>query len=299
MDERYTKFETSLRGLIKVSIKVMGNNDNSRDSRDSNLTKYSKLLDRTDISDHFNIFNELYTKYRYQILRAHLNDHWLRQRKRSIVVSIKDVRLNLSEIYEEACQMASEAEERVSNLPEKARDSTTEIIYPCVFLLHLSRMFRECIILDKKPNIDLDRIHGNIDQLESYIKTPTLRTVPTTNSSSSPAPPQLPAGINNIMGALTKALGDLEKGQPGSNPMDSIGRVINGIVGNPEVRQGLNTIFSGIPNTQNPTEIVTHLAQKTGNSELVETVKQTFGSLPAPSSSSTEMGKDALIEYNP
>lgn len=116
-----------------------------------NLQRYRTVYNMTDVSTHIPYFQKMFRNYRDDLLNVLREDKWLQDE--NVVIQFgeeledEDLRkrsakrkIEISTIYKNALQLRKTVEESLKGLPDSAHDSSQELIYPEIFLLHLLRI---------------------------------------------------------------------------------------------------------------------------------------------------------------
>lgn len=257
------------------------------------LIKYKKTYEKSEPEDHKDYVMTLYDKHRTAILRGHQHDNWLKNN--TVIIQFGDgsqkifreIKIMLSSIYNTACTLRDETNERLDGLPDSAYQDCPELNYPDILLLHLYRIFRE-IVIDPKDRKRLAEIVQEIESLLGIESDSPIESLP-----------------NSISGALNAASGFLS--QFGINlPKDKIpseqdfGQVLNSIIQSPQTQQVFGTIFKDMENCEDPQQAIgklfSSLQQSPVTKELLsninQTANQTVNSDPVPAAEPIEAKVD-------
>lgn len=259
----YELFDKSIRGLCKLMAKVFTEREKNRVSLSGQpnpvLTSLNVYKDKYESSgeagreEHVQLFRELYSKHRSNILRGYLSDSWLLKNDNPVSVSLtsrRNARLALSLTYDLCCKARDEAEKRLEGMPESCREDCIEVLYPEVFLLHLYRIFKDAVSTStfETREKDTEVLTQNIQKLEQMLDNPSQAQAPATTSST-PAPatsgsvPNPPANLSveGLMGMLSQLTG----GNGQLNP-DSLGKAIGSVFQHPDIQDAVGTFIPAL-----------------------------------------------------
>ena len=290
------KFEQSLERLFKILQKVLEVKENyvlnltGTNATLTFLNKYIKAYEydsakygKEGIKSHINYFEKIYQANREAVLNGYKSDGWLRNGQIVIQfgeetngIGISNVKILLSTIYNEACDIRVRAEEKLVGLSDDEYQKCQEIIYPEIILLHLYRIF--VYILEQKPNSpDLTKLKTCLRDLEIELKI----TTPTTSVSSSTPSNSTENNLGGLGGLLNMATQFMQKigmnvegiQMPSENDINS---VIGNIFNNPQVVQTVGDLARDA--TTNPEQIIPKLLNGFGidnNNQLLKTIGNT------------------------
>jgi hypothetical protein len=260
------------------------------------LNKYMKVFERTDAEEHRPYINTVYNKFRKEILKNE-SDKWIKNNQVYIQYGdnlsntadfekVKAIRVYISIFYFDAIKIKDEVETELEGLPANTHSSRNELLYPEFFTLHLYRIFRQCC--DNKQ--ERETLAKHVKSIESDL-----------GISHDEQPDQTPSGtlgggdgFGNILGALTKTLGNMKlpdmampsQGQQGSQSAgsgvpdnintDDIGKMVNQVLSNPKVGQTINTIVSDFQNCNSMEQMLAKLMSKMNDPSLTEAISSTF-----------------------
>jgi hypothetical protein len=150
-------FDSEIKKFFDMSVKILETHQkNQIVSNDNhtlrNLQRYRIVYNMTEPQNHIPYFQKVFRTYRDDLLNVLKDDKWLLDE--NIVIQFGEEledpelrkrsekrKIELSSIYKTACQLKKTTEESLKGLPDSVRESSQELIYPEIFLLHLYRIF--------------------------------------------------------------------------------------------------------------------------------------------------------------
>lgn len=326
------KFSKSVSGLLKFMLKVMRENEKNKVSLSNTpnpaivaITRYRDLFEESSDSgsggkklfvDHF---GEVYQKNRRDVCRGYLNDHWLRKNDSNAAITVDRRRVSLALVYDICCRIRDATEEQISvggNF-----EGNPALVYPEVFLLHLYRIFRECLVLDPRlaesPK-EAEMLKKNIEKLEEVLTLRPVENKPDSTQKDLALP--TPAAANNVLpiAGLGEMLSGLTSGN-GNLDTGALFGMISNLTGglDPRIKEGVDSLLSEVKG-KSITEAMGTIINKVSveSPEIATEVRKTFGNmiplpppsssssaapaLPAPASSSSAPSSSApAVEYEP
>ena len=295
-----TKFEQSLDRLFKILQKVL----EVREKYVLNLTgsnptllclnKYIKAYEydstkygKEGIKSHINYFEKIYNTHRESVLTGYKNDNWLKNGQIIIQfgeetngIGISNVKILLSTIYNEACDIRTRAEEKLVGLSDEEYQKCQEIIYPEIILLHLYRIF--VYILEQKSNsTDLIKLRNCLRDLEVELKIPTAsaQAAPSTTPVAPTAPSENSlGGLGGLMNMATQFMQKIGMNVEGIQlPSENdITNVLGNIFNNPQIVQTVGNLARDASN--NPEQLIPKLLNGFGidnSNQLLTTIGNT------------------------
>jgi hypothetical protein len=205
-------FDSEMKKFFDVCIKILESHDkaflNLNPTSDHhvlrNLQRYRTVYNMTQVETHIPYFQKLFRNNRDDLLNTLRDDKWLQDE--NIVIQFGEEledeelrkrsakrKIELSTIYKCALKLREHAEESLKGLPESAHDSSHELIYPEILLLHLFRILsaiypqnkdltkniqcleKELGISAKKSNHPLENIAENAKSLLSGVLPSNLK----------------------------------------------------------------------------------------------------------------------------
>ena len=262
------RLDKNIRAFLKALQKVVTAQDKRRLNLNgqpnmvlSCLNKYTKAYELSCRNDpngalnHLDDFARVYKHYRSSILKSEVG--WLKLGNVSVTFGEgipgvrRDIRIMLSEIYEQACDLKACAEYRLEGLPDKEWEACEELNFPDIVLLYLYRIFRDVCpedadVLGKSiANIESDLgiadaggSELNLGGIEKLI-SPLLSTLSKATSEGE--------GLGDIGSIFSKLdlnslVSNLTSSLQDSNVQNSISSTLNQLQGNPEIGRLFNSV---------------------------------------------------------
>jgi len=151
-------FDSEIKKFFDICVKILESHSKAflTTTTDShvlrNLQRYRTVYNMTSVETHIPYFQKLFRNYRDEILNVLREDKWLQEE--NVVIQFgeeledEDLRkrsakrkIEISTIYKYAVQLRTTVEESLKGLPDSAHQNSQELIYPEIFLFHLSRIF--------------------------------------------------------------------------------------------------------------------------------------------------------------
>jgi hypothetical protein len=152
-------FDSEIKKFFDICVKILEShskafltlNANSDSHVLRNLQRYRTVYNMTNVQTHIPYFQKLFRNYRDEILNVLRDDKWLQDE--NVVIQFgeeledEDLRkrsakrkIEISTIYKYALQLRTTVEESLKGLPDSAHQNSQELIYPEIFLFHLSKI---------------------------------------------------------------------------------------------------------------------------------------------------------------
>jgi hypothetical protein len=246
-----TIFDKNLTGLFKVLKAVINTHEkyNLKLSTRANpilvrLEKYIKAHEKTEPDCHVWYFRQIYDKNRVAILRGPDADSWLIDGKIIIQygsdVGIRnDIKIHLSAIYSTACTLKDKFEKEMTSLPSS--DTSDELVFPSICMLHLYRIFYE--IIDKDD--EKERIKEYISELEGETGIKSSKSTKSSSSGKGKSEDGFGSIIDMATGFMEQMGVKLPEGQklPSQDEiMKSFGQMMN----NPTTKNMIGSVMNEI-----------------------------------------------------
>ncbi len=240
------------------------------------LNNYIKVYHLSEPDDHKEYFLSLFKKYRIPILKGYKNDTWLRDGNVIIQFgedtaagkNLKKVRIHLSSIYNSACQLSHDAEQRLAGYTESARPDCPELEYPSSFLLHLYRILRECV---DTPS-DKQKLDLIVKEIENDLSIES--DSPPSSSEQNPI-----GGIFKVVGNLLSSIGL----KTDDNNMPSETELTNAFKGffhkftqDQRIQNVIGNTLKELKSCNNINEATKKLTSLFGDEHLMEAVAETI-----------------------
>lgn len=230
------------------------------------LKKYMTVYNRMKPVEHKDYFLNVFKENQGAILKQG-NDAWLKENNISITfgsgtqAANKEIRIALSSIYNIAVRLRNETEERLSGLPDSARENAHELNFCDIYLLHLYRLFRESADYE----IDKTALTKIIKELENELGVESDAEVASSTGTSA---------LNDIINGLAGKMG--VNIPSGSLPdMSSLLTGAQGLLNNPKTKDAINSIVSGLQNSKNMEDVIKTVSSSVDPSLFAE-ISQTF-----------------------
>src|SRR5947209_2545967 len=236
------------------------------------LKKYITTYNRTSPWEHIEFFMAVYQKYRSAIKIGYKNDEWLKVETVNIRYgdSKSPIRIPLSMIYNLACKIRDLVKEELKGLPDEMYEDKVELIYPDVFMLHLYRVFYECVIFHQNVKFkdDANEIKTIIQEIEKELKVEPEAELNTTGSGM----------MGGIMNMATKVMGQLGIKPPENAKLPSeqeLGNVITSVFDNPNTKSVIGGIFNNLKDCTDIGQVMNKLAGTLADPKLSQAIKDT------------------------
>jgi hypothetical protein len=274
------------------------------------LNKYRKVFEKTDALEHAPFVESIYRKFKKEILKGENEPKWLRNN--SVVIQygenltnsndydkIKTIRVHLSIYFNDALRIRDEVEKELEGLPDDARSSRNELLFPDYFMLHWYRLCRN-VVNDKDERRKLSEI---VKSLESVLGV-SHDEVP--DQSAKPVDP-----FGSIMSNLAKNFGGMKfaqdafagmtSGMGGSNGVngdqtpsvntEDIGKIVNNILQNPNISKTINSMVSDLNSCSSLDQMIGKLASKLNDPVLTDVITSSIAH-------TTNSASSASIEHS-
>lgn len=264
----------AFRGLFDIMKKIIEHREKMKMKLSSEpnpvylrLIKFIKAYEYCEPSDFFCYFQNIFTKYREIILSGHKNDQWLKTGNISItlgdgiseVVPRDDIKIMLSAIYNNACQLKNETEKKLEEIGDDDDwENSKELIYPQVMMLHLYRVFRESV----ENTQDKQKLSKLVSDIENELGL-------TTNTTTVSQPVMAP--FENIMNQMFSSLKGNQMEQNSSNNLD-IFKIVTNVLNNPQIQNTMNKLMSDLQESQSTDQAIQKLLQGFNNPELTSAI---------------------------
>ncbi len=243
----------------------------------TSLDKYTRVFEKTEVTDHIWSFNNIYDKNKTMILRGPGRDSWLRDRNVTIQygedTGLKNnIKIHLSSIYNTACKVRDDIEESLHGLPNV--EQSQELSYPTEFLLSLYKIFNE--IVTKKS--DRQKLANYIGTLERDLGKET------TNSSGD--------GMDGMMNMATGLMEQMGIKMPPGQKLPSgkeISNMFGQMMNNPQTKSMLGSMMEEMKGSKNIGEVAAKMLGALSGGNLA-------GMVPSDDVDGTEEGPSAAIE---
>lgn len=244
-------FDKEMRALLEHLAKIMHTNEKGKLKLDGKinpilkyLNKYTNFYNKTEPVDHKDYLMAVYDQYRVGILKGPGKDAWLRNNK--VVIQFGDgtqkvfreIKIMLSTIYNTACDLRDDANERLEGLPDSAYQDCQELNFPDVVMLHLYRIFCEIVIDPKEQK----QLIAHVQEIEGLL------------GIQSGSPTALPPGISGAINAATGFLSQFGINIPKDKlPTDQdFGNILGSVLQNPQTQQVFGSIFKDMDKCEDP-----------------------------------------------
>jgi hypothetical protein len=246
------------------------------------LNNYKKAYAETDPIDHRDYFNTIYTKNRSRILKGPQNDMWLRGSGGGVFIQFgegvldsadidPEIRLMLTLIYRNACTLRDELLDKVIDFDGA---SYPEYKYPDFFMLHLYRIFNQCL---DKPE-DRIKLISHINTLETNLDLELTSCKNGDQLASNESP------TDSIMGMVNGILSGNEN-MPGMPSGMNLSKIISSVLGNPQTKNFINTTFNNLKDEKDLSGVFSKLGACLSDPSITEAFAGTLQGTAEASSS--------------
>jgi hypothetical protein len=248
-------FDKEMRALLEHLAKIMHTNEKGKLKLDGKinpivkfLNKYTNFYNKTTPADHKEYLIEIFEQNRAAILKGPQKDNWLRNNK--IVIQpgdgtqkvFREIKIMLSTIYNTACDLRDDANERLDGLPDSAYQDCQELNFPDVVMLHLFRIFRE-IVIDPK---DQKQLIAHVQEIEGLLGIES--------GSANNLPPALSGAINAATGFLSQFGINIPKDKMPTE--QDFGNILGSILQSPQTQQVFGSIFKDMDKCEDPQQAI-------------------------------------------
>jgi hypothetical protein len=249
-NNKVSLFNQEIRKFFDLGNKVIEESKkftlNGNVATQRNFQRYVAVYGGTKIEKHMKYFRNFFLDHKGRFLSILTDDTWLCQGSYEIQYGTdiddpilaeraKKRKINLSYLYNAACEVRDKVEESMKDLPQT--DSSDEVFYPDFFLLHLYKLFLYAV----KDETDRQSIQKIVSTLESE-----LGEIPEPGS----------APVNGLAGMMKNMLNQLNF-MPKNVTMPSEGELnqtFSSILGDENVSKQLSNKFTTILQSTNLAE---------------------------------------------
>lgn len=255
------------------------------------MNRYLSLYNNMTPSEHFQYFENMFNRFRTQILNTLASDIWLRNGRiaiqfgegvKEVMERSKQIRIPISDVFVIACELQATAEKSLDGIDEKFVNGTADkdLIRPNILLLHLMRIFYHL-----NDGADKEALGVIVTHIENELGVPR-KTVGSEPWKVQPVPP---ISIQNAKGGLSSlfdmATGMMEKMgfQPPAGlkrpSEEEMGSVISSVFQSETTQNAMQGIFTSLQGCNDfgtaIQTVVRNVTDPTTMSAIQESVTQT------------------------
>jgi len=249
-DRNVMSFFDTCKDILKVDDKRKLKLTDRKNPFLSRLEKYMKTYRKTEPTEHFGYFENIYTKNKRFILLGPQRDVWLTDN--DIIISYgeeinlkTDMKVHVSNIYQTSCKIRNEIRDELEGLPDAS--DTPETFLPNKFILSLYRIFAE---IPESEN-ERTKLQTHIENLESDAGIRSKK-----DDSLS--------GMFDMASNFAEQLTGKKLSKDQMPGQQDIGKMMGNLINDPKTKSMLGNVMQQFQNTENIGEIATKLVGSLG-----------------------------------
>ena len=249
-DRNVMSFFDTCKDILKVDDKRKLKLTDRKNPFLSRLEKYMKTYRKTEPTEHFGYFENIYTKNKRFILLGPQRDVWLTDN--DIIISYgeeinlkTDMKVHVSNIYQTSCKIRNEIRDELEGLPDAS--DTPETFLPNKFILSLYRIFAE---IPESEN-ERTKLQTHIENLESDagIRSKKVDSL---------------SGMFDMASNFAEQLTGKKLSKDQMPGQQDIGKMMGNLINDPKTKSMLGNVMQQFQNTENIGEIATKLVGSLG-----------------------------------
>lgn len=249
-DRNVMSFFDTCKDILKVDDKRKLKLTDRKNPFLSRLEKYMKTYSKTEPTEHFGYFENIYTKNKRFILLGPQRDVWLTDN--DIIISYgeeinlkTDMKVHVSNIYQTSCKIRNEIRDELEGLPDAS--DTLETFLPNKFILSLYRIFAE---IPESEN-EKTKLQTHIENLE-------------TDAGIRSKKDDSLSGMFDMASNFAEQLTGKKLSKDQMPGQQDIGKMMGNLINDPKTKSMLGNVMQQFQNTENIGEIATKLVGSLG-----------------------------------